>query len=90
MTQTIHNILGETVNYTYDYLHRLIGATATNNAWGEAYSYDGFGNLTAKTPTVGSAPSFSAVRARTPITVPCRGNGTWRTAHDARRELLCI
>ncbi len=59
MTQTIDNVLGETVNYNYDYLHRLTGATATNSAWGEAYSYDGFGNLTAKTPTVGSAPTFS-------------------------------
>ncbi len=59
VTQTIDNILGETVNYSYDYLHRLTGATATNSVWGEAYSYDGFGNLTAKTPTVGSAPTFS-------------------------------
>ncbi len=59
VTQTIDGILGETVNYQYDYLHRLTAATATNNAWGEAYSYDGFGNLTAKTPTVGSAPTFS-------------------------------
>ena len=59
VTQTIDGVLGETVNYQYDYLHRLTAATATNNAWGEAYSYDGFGNLTAKTPTVGSAPTFS-------------------------------
>ena len=59
VTQTIDSVLGETVNYQYDYLHRLTAATATNNAWGEAYSYDGFGNLTAKTPTVGSAPTFS-------------------------------
>ena len=59
MTQTIDGVLGETVNYQYDYLHRLTAATATNSAWGEAYSYDGFGNLTAKTPTVGSAPTFA-------------------------------
>jgi RHS repeat-associated protein len=60
VAQTVDNILGETVNYTYDYLHRLTGATATNGAWGEAYAYDGFGNLTSKTPTVGSAPAFTA------------------------------
>ncbi len=59
MTQTIDGVLGETVNYQYDYLHRLTAATATNGSWGDAYSYDGFGNLTAKTPTVGSAPTFS-------------------------------
>jgi YD repeat-containing protein len=58
VSQTIDNSLGETVNYTYDYLHRLTGATATNSSWGEAYSYDGFGNLTGKTPTVGTAPPF--------------------------------
>ena len=38
MTQTIDGVLGETVNYAYDYLHRLTAATATNGAWGEAYS----------------------------------------------------
>jgi RHS repeat-associated protein len=58
VSQTIDNVLGETVNYTYDYLHRLTGATATNSSWGEAYSFDGFGNLTGKTPTVGTAPVF--------------------------------
>ncbi len=59
VTQTIDGVLGETVTYQYDHLHRLTAATATNSAWGEAYSYDGFGNLTAKTPTVGSAPTFA-------------------------------
>ncbi len=41
VTQTIDGVLGETVNYTYDYLHRLTGAAATNASWGEAYAYDG-------------------------------------------------
>ena len=61
VTQTIDGVLGETVNYTYDNLHRLLTATATNSAWGESYSYDGFGNLTAKTPTVGSAPAYTGL-----------------------------
>jgi RHS repeat-associated protein len=58
VAQTIDSVLGETVNYSYDYLHRLTAATATNSSWGEGYSYDGFGNLTGKTPTVGTAPVF--------------------------------
>jgi hypothetical protein len=53
-------VLSETVNYTYDSLNRLVTAQATNNSWGNSYTYDGFGNLTAKTVTVGSAPTFSA------------------------------
>ncbi len=59
MAQTIDNTLGETVNYSYDYLHRLTAATATNGTWGEAYAYDGFGNLTGKTPTQGYAPAMT-------------------------------
>jgi YD repeat-containing protein len=59
LTQSIDGASGETVNYTYDVLNRLIAAQATNNSWGNAYSYDGFGNLTGKTVTAGSAPSFS-------------------------------
>ena len=36
-------------------LNRLTSASA-GSAWGESYSYDGFGNLTAKNVTAGSAP----------------------------------
>ncbi len=59
VAQTIDNTLGETVNYSCDYLHRLTAATATNGSWGEAYAYDGFGNLTGKTPTQGYAPAMT-------------------------------
>ena len=69
MSQTIDNTLGETVNYSYDYLHRLTVATATNSSWGESYAYDGFGNLTGKTPTVGTAPHSLAAWDRTPPAV---------------------
>src|SRR5262249_16946031 len=48
-----------TLRDTYDYLHRLTSATATDGTWGEAYTYDGFGNLTSKTPTQGSAPVYN-------------------------------
>jgi RHS repeat-associated protein len=50
---------GEIVNYTYDSLNRLIAASTSNTTgpqWGEAYTYDGFGNLLSKVPTQGTAP----------------------------------
>jgi len=60
ISQTIDGVAGETVNYTYDTLNRLATAAATNGAWGNAYSYDGWGNLTGKTVTQGTAPVYSA------------------------------
>jgi RHS repeat-associated protein len=53
-------VTGENVSYTYDSLNRLIAAATTNPTgpiWGNSYSYDGFGNLTGKTVTQGTAPS---------------------------------
>jgi RHS repeat-associated protein len=49
---------GEQITYTYDLLNRLIQAQTTQNHtqfpnapwWGQAYTYDGFGNLLSKTP----------------------------------------
>src|SRR5579863_10368676 len=38
---------GETTVYAYDALKRL--TSASNSAWNETFSYDGFGNLTGKT-----------------------------------------
>ena len=54
------NVSAEQVVYSYDALNRLATATATSYAWGQSYSYDGFGNLTGQTVTYGSAPSYSA------------------------------
>jgi RHS repeat-associated protein len=56
--QTIDYGVNETVNYTYDYLHRLTSATG-GSMGNETYSWDGFGNLIAKTPTSGSMPYYS-------------------------------
>jgi RHS repeat-associated protein len=49
---------GETVNYGYDSLNRLTSAGVTSG-WSQAFSYDGFGNMTSKTGT-GGAPSWSS------------------------------
>ncbi|MCX6633446.1 MAG: hypothetical protein NTW28_38105 [Candidatus Solibacter sp.] len=60
ITQATDWVAGETVNYTYDALNRLAAAGATNGTWGQAFTYDGFGNLTGKTATAGSPPTMSA------------------------------
>ncbi len=55
---SVYNVVsGDTVQYTYDSLNRM--ATAAGTGWGESYTFDGFGNLTAKTVTSGSGPSLS-------------------------------
>jgi RHS repeat-associated protein len=61
IAQSIDGITGETVDYTYDVWNRLIKAETEGTAgvqWGQAYTYDGYGNLTDKTATKGSAPTF--------------------------------
>jgi YD repeat-containing protein len=40
---SIDHVTGEQVNYTYDTLNRLTGASATNGSWGNSYTYDGSG-----------------------------------------------
>ena len=60
ITQSIDGIGGETVNYSYDKLNRLTAAGAANGTSGQAFTYDGFGNLTGKTATAGSPPTLSA------------------------------
>ncbi|MCZ2155772.1 MAG: hypothetical protein LC114_18045 [Bryobacterales bacterium] len=50
---------GETVLYQYDALQRLVSAETASNAWGLAWSYDGFGNRTNQSVTKGSAPMHS-------------------------------
>src|SRR5208283_4988172 len=57
---SVDGVTGENVSYTYDSLNRLIAASTagtTGVQWGNSYSYDGFGNLTAKVVTKGTAPS---------------------------------
>ena len=59
IVQSVDGVAGETVNYTYDALNRLATAGTTNGTWGQAFAYDGFGNLTGKSVTQGSAPTLS-------------------------------
>ena len=48
------NVSGEQVVYAYDALNRLASATATSGTWGQSYTDDGFGRLTAQNVTAGS------------------------------------
>ena len=89
-------ISGETVQYAYDGLLRLASAQTTGTQWGEAYTYDGFGNLTGKTPTKGSAPALS-VSYNPATNQPYNGNydangnapvGTWNVENKLVGQVL--
>jgi len=61
---------GETVTYSYDSLNRLSAASSTAG-WGTGYAYDGFGNLTDKNVTAGSAPSLHVTISPTTNQIQC-------------------
>jgi RHS repeat-associated protein len=46
---------GETITYAYDQLKRLSSASSSAG-WGQSFTYDGFGNLTAKSALSGAPP----------------------------------
>ena len=48
---------GEEVNYQYDTLGRLSLAETTGPQWGQSFTHDGFGNMTAEVATKGTAPT---------------------------------
>jgi len=60
ITSSVDGVTGENTTYSYDALNRL--TNASNSLWSEAYTYDGFGNLTSKAGSGGSpnpAPTVS-------------------------------
>jgi RHS repeat-associated protein len=61
-SQQTDAISGEQITYAYDALNRLISAVTSDNGqvpqWGQGFVYDGFGNLTDKNVTKGSAPEM--------------------------------
>ena len=59
ISQSIDAVSGETVDYAYDSLNRLISAATTGPQWGLSFGYDGFGNRLTQTVTKGSAPASS-------------------------------
>ena len=77
--QMLKNVSSETTSYTYDSLNRL--ATASTSAWGQSFTYDGFGNLTDKNVTAGSAPTLH-------ITVDPTNNRISTANYDLNGNLL--
>ena len=68
-------ISGETVTYAYDSLNRLVNASGTGDpsgAWSQAFTYDGFGNLTQK---VGAYAPNNTLLTADPLTNRLTGNG---------------
>jgi len=59
ISSSIDHISGQTVNYTYDSLKRLSAAATVGPQWGQAYAYDGFGNLTSMSVTQGSGVNWA-------------------------------
>jgi hypothetical protein len=48
ITQSKDWVTNEEVTYQYDALQRLISAATTGPEWGQSFTYNGFGNLTAQ------------------------------------------
>ena len=59
ISQAIDAVSGETVDYAYDSLNRLITAATTGPQWGLSFGYDGFGNRLNQTVTKGTGPASS-------------------------------
>jgi RHS repeat-associated protein len=74
-------VSGEQVVYTYDSLNRLILAETTGPTWGQAFVYDGFGNLLQKNTTKGSPPGMN-------YTVDATTNRLQGLNYDANGNML--
>jgi len=92
---------GEEVVHTYDTLSRLTRAETVGGQWGQSYTMDGFGNLTAQTVTKGSAPAMSLAVSETTNRITSSGfsynaNGTmvampnWQGTYDKESRLVDV
>ena len=80
IVKSIDHVRGETVDYTYDPLNRLLNAEEENGKWGNAFSYDGWGNMNGQTFTPGYAATPGTVTPPGPHSGDANGNtgtGTW-------------
>jgi YD repeat-containing protein len=82
--------LVELVNYTYDSLSHLSNA-AVSGGWTQAYSYDGFGNLTSKSavgPYTKYSASFDAANHQVGVGYDANGNQTSNGTYDVSNRLV--
>ena len=86
ITSQTDNISGEVVQYTYDSLNRLLQAStsAGSPAWSQAFTYDPYGNLTAKTGT-GGAPAIPT--SAQPSSYDANGNVTTTYGNQYRYDV---
>jgi RHS repeat-associated protein len=80
------------VNYTYDSLNRLVNAAATDGAFSQSYTYDGFGNLTSKS-AAGFYPAYSATfnpanNQQNGVAYDANGNQTQQGTYDVSNRLV--
>ena len=71
---------GETVNYSYDSLNGLTSASVVSG-WSQTFAYDGFGNLTGKTGSDSTIPTWNPTNAVNPANNRLNGdlNGNQET-----------
>ena len=72
ITGSVDAMTSESTSYSYDALNRLTGAS--NSLWSQGYTYDGFGNLTAKTGANAMSASYDAYNHQTGLTYDANGN----------------
>jgi RHS repeat-associated protein len=76
IVQSIDHILNETVNYSYDALNRLTSAEEASGKWGNAFSYDGWGNMNGQTWTPGYVATPGTMIPVGPHSGDANGNNT--------------
>ncbi|MBK9169629.1 MAG: RHS repeat-associated core domain-containing protein [Bryobacterales bacterium] len=85
VTQQKDWVSGEEINYSYDVWNRLSAAQTTGPEWGQAFTFDGFGNRLSQTVTKGSAPqqflSYNGLTNRI---------SDWQYAYDANGNLTAM
>ena len=74
ITGSVDAMTGENTSYSYDALNRLTGAS--NSLWSQGYSYDGFGNLTAKTGANPMSTSYDVYNHQSGASYDANGNQT--------------
>jgi RHS repeat-associated protein len=89
IVKSIDHLRNETVDYTYDALNRLVSAEEESGKWGNAFSYDGWGNMNGQTFTPGYAATPGTVTPPGPHSGDANGNtGPQGAVFDVENRLV--